>query len=216
MNKDGRTKPLGDPQRLELPSRRCAPVSMAFVTDSPQTASWFYYITTLVDRFSKSVNPVPSRRTDTAIDVSNCFFDNIFWLHGLPDSGVSDRYPRFTSKFRSHLMCCCGIQLKMSTSRHPQTDGSTEIKNRMCVSPRRLGNITHYNRMRILFSKIGLDVNVSFPSRSRLAAKVPAREFFKPCRRPPSISLWVPGFTRSFFEDHYLFPKTSSGATGDL
>lgn len=130
-NKDNRTKPLGEPQPLELPTRRWGSVSMDFVTHLPPTKSGFDCITTFVDRFSKRVRFVASRGTDSATDVADCFFTNIFRLHGLPDSIVSNRDPKFTSKFWSHLMLCCGIQLKVSTSRHPQTDGSTEIMNRM-------------------------------------------------------------------------------------
>jgi hypothetical protein len=55
----------------------------------------------------------------------------VFKLHGLPDEIVSDRDPKFTSKFWQTLMDLYGIKLKMSTSRHPQTDGSSEIMNRM-------------------------------------------------------------------------------------
>ena len=49
----------------------------------------------------------------------------------MPDSIVSDRDPKFTSKFWKRLMELCGVKLKMSTSRHPQTDGASEIMNRM-------------------------------------------------------------------------------------
>lgn len=131
LNKDGRAKPFGEPQPLELPDRRWGSVAMDFITHLPTTKSGYDCITTFVDRFSKRIHLVASNGTDTAIDVANCFFDDIFRLHGIPDSIVSDRDPKFTSKFWSHLMNRCGIQLKMSTSRHPQTDGSTEIMNRM-------------------------------------------------------------------------------------
>ena len=49
----------------------------------------------------------------------------------MPDSIVSDRDPKFTSDFWKTLMNICGVNLKMSTSSHPQTDGSSEIMNRM-------------------------------------------------------------------------------------
>ena len=51
--------------------------------------------------------------------------------HGIPDSIVSDRDPKVTSNFWERLLELCGITLKMSTSRHPQTDGSSEVMSRM-------------------------------------------------------------------------------------
>lgn len=131
QNKDGRSKPLGEPQPLELPNRRWGSISMDFITHLPTTSSGYDCITTFVDRFSKRVRLVPSLSTDSATGLADCFLTHIFRLHWLPDSLVSYRDPKFTSRFCKHLMHCCGIQLKMSTSRHPQTDGSTEIMNRM-------------------------------------------------------------------------------------
>lgn len=98
---------------------------MDFVTHLPPMDNRYDCITTFFDRFSKRVRLIPSKCSDTAEDVAKCFFDNIFKVHGLPDSIVSDQDSNFTSRFRSILMDHCGIKLKMSTSRHPNTDGST-------------------------------------------------------------------------------------------
>ena len=84
-----------------------------------------------MDRLSKRVHFIPSKDSDTAVDVANSFFKNMFPYHGMPDSIVSDRDPKFKSKFWKRLMQLLGVQLKMSTSRHPQNDGSSEIMNRM-------------------------------------------------------------------------------------
>jgi hypothetical protein len=58
-------------------------------------------------------------------------YGNDFKLHGLPDEIVSDRDPQFSSKFWRALMDICDVKLKISTSRHPKTDSSSEIVNRM-------------------------------------------------------------------------------------
>ena len=82
-----------------------------------------------MDRATKRVHFIPSRSTDSATDVSEAFFNNVFRYHGLPDTIVSDRDPKFTSHFWKHLMDLCGV--KLFSSNHPQTDGSSEIMNRM-------------------------------------------------------------------------------------
>jgi hypothetical protein len=47
----------------------------------------------------------------------------------MPESIVSDRDPIFTSRFWKELAAATGTQLRMSSSYHPQTDGTTERVN---------------------------------------------------------------------------------------
>src|SRR5687768_2324595 len=62
--------------------------------------------------------------------LAQLFFDNIFKLHGLPTSIMSDRDPRFTSEFWTTLFGFTKTKLSMSTANHPHTDGQTERANR--------------------------------------------------------------------------------------
>ncbi len=55
---------------------------------------------------------------------------DIFRLHGVPKSVVSDRDPRFISDMWQAFLKQLGTTLSMSTADHPQTDGQPEVVNR--------------------------------------------------------------------------------------
>ncbi|CAI7818850.1 unnamed protein product [Closterium sp. NIES-53] len=59
------------------------------------------------------------------------FFDRIITIHGIPTTLISDRDPKFTSKFWKELMGLLGTKLAMSSAYHPQTDGQTERLNQV-------------------------------------------------------------------------------------
>ena len=57
------------------------------------------------------------------------FWDNVWKLHGLPESVVSDRGPQFAAELTKELNRMLGIKTKLLTAFHPQTDGQTERMN---------------------------------------------------------------------------------------
>ncbi len=103
---------------------------MDFIVELPKTPDGYDTIVVFVDRLSKMVHLQPTKTTATAIDIANIFFETIFRLHGLPWVIVSDRDPKFTSKFWKMLFKLTDTKLAMSTAFHPQTDGQTERANR--------------------------------------------------------------------------------------
>ncbi|WOH05987.1 hypothetical protein DCAR_0625410 [Daucus carota subsp. sativus] len=54
------------------------------------------------------------------------YLKEIVVRHGVPVSIVSDRDPRFNSRFWKNFQECLGTKLNMSTAYHPQTDGQSE------------------------------------------------------------------------------------------
>ncbi|GJU43079.1 retrotransposable element Tf2 [Tanacetum coccineum] len=56
----------------------------------------------------------------------NSFMDNLYQLHGLPKTIVSDKDKVFTSLFWKSLFQMLKVELKMSSAYHPQTNGQTE------------------------------------------------------------------------------------------
>jgi hypothetical protein len=103
-------------------------VSMDFMVSLPPSRG-FDAIMVVVDRFSKMAHFIPTKDEATAQKTRRLFFSHIFKHHGLPKDIVSDRDPKFTSKFWQALWKQMGSELKMSTLFRPQTDGQTERVN---------------------------------------------------------------------------------------
>ena len=57
------------------------------------------------------------------------FRDNVWKLHGLPESMISDRGLQFAVGLTKELNKMLGIETKLSTAYHPKTDGQTERTN---------------------------------------------------------------------------------------
>jgi hypothetical protein len=104
---------------------------MDFITQLPVTKKGYDAIAVFVDRLTKMVHFAPTYTDCSAIDVARLFNDTVFKHHGLPSKLISDRDPRFTSKFWTELTRLLGTKLKMSAASHPQTDGQTERSNRV-------------------------------------------------------------------------------------
>lgn len=84
----------------------------------------------VVDRLSKYAHFIAISHPYTAMDFAQIFMDNIYKLHGMPQTIVCDRNPVFTSTFWKGLFLHQGTKFNMSSSYHPQTDGQTEVVNR--------------------------------------------------------------------------------------
>ncbi|KAE8958889.1 hypothetical protein PF008_g30921 [Phytophthora fragariae] len=93
---------------------------MDFIFGLPPDAEGRTGVLVFVDRFTKMVHLIPVSDMVTAAEAAAHFIDCVFRHHGLPESIVSDRDPRFTSAFWSSLFQLLGTKLSMSTAAHPE------------------------------------------------------------------------------------------------
>jgi len=75
------------------------------------------------DRLSKMTYFVATTEGTSAEKLARLFQDNMWKLYGLLESIVSDREPQFAAKLTKELNKMLGIETRLLTAFHPQTDG---------------------------------------------------------------------------------------------
>lgn len=89
----------------------------------------------------------------TAVKVADLFARMICRLQGMPKSIVSERDPIFLSRFWLELFRLSGTKLRMSSAYHPQSDGQTEVVNKVLqqylrcfvhTHPKKWGSYLHW------------------------------------------------------------------------
>lgn len=91
----------------------------------------FDAILVVVDQLSKYAHFMALKHPYSIRTVDEVFAKEVVGLHGIPISVVSDRDPLFLSIFWKELYKMQGTQLKMSIAYHLETDGQTEVVNRI-------------------------------------------------------------------------------------
>ncbi|WVZ24011.1 hypothetical protein V8G54_002555 [Vigna mungo] len=119
-------RPGGMLQQLDIPQWKWDSISMDFVTHLPRSSKGHDSIWVIVDRLTKSAHFLPINLRMSMEKLAELYIREILRLHGVPNSIVSDRDPRFTSRFWQLLQEALGSRLRMSSAYHPQTDGQTE------------------------------------------------------------------------------------------
>ena len=103
---------------------------MDIITHLPVSDNGFSSCVVFIDRLSKMAHFVPATASLDSERLARLFVNNIFRLHGMPKSIVSDRDSCFMSRFWKSVFEILSTKLLYSSAYHPQTDGQTERSNR--------------------------------------------------------------------------------------
>ena len=124
--------------RAEMPAEKLRPnqipeklwqhILVDFITKLPVSKD-HDSILVVCDRFSKMSHFVVTTEKITAERLARMFRNNIWKLHGLPESMISDRKLQFVAELIRELNKILGIETKLSMAYHPETDGQMERTN---------------------------------------------------------------------------------------
>ena len=109
----------------DIPNGVWETITMDFIVDLP-CSKGYNSILTVVDRHSKAIILSPCHKTITAEQTSQLLLDNVWKQMGFPLTIISDQGPQFAAQTIQELWRKLGIQQKLSTAFHPQTDRELE------------------------------------------------------------------------------------------
>ncbi|QRV73872.1 Retrotransposable element Tf2 protein [Ceratobasidium sp. AG-Ba] len=121
-------KQYAPPKPLPIPQKPWEDIAYDFIVKLPESQG-MDSILVVIDRFSRQAHFIPCLESTNAEGVADLFIKEVWKLHGLPKTTVSDRGATFNSQFLKALYTKLGINPKFSTAFHPETDGITERTN---------------------------------------------------------------------------------------
>lgn len=131
LNKGEHVASPGLLEPIPIPEGAWELITMDFIVGLPKSDGK-EVILTVVDKLTKYAHFISLSHPFKAREVATEFLNTVYKLHGLPKGIITDRDPILTSNFGKELMEKLGIQLKLSTAYHPQTDGQSERVNQ-CI-----------------------------------------------------------------------------------
>ena len=124
--------------RVEMPAERLRPnkilekpwqyISVDFITKLLMSKG-HDLILVVCDKFPKMSHFVVTTEKTMVEGLVRLFRDNVWKLHGLPESVILDIGPQFAAGLTKELNKMLGIETKLSMAYHPYTDSQTERTN---------------------------------------------------------------------------------------
>lgn len=106
-------------QPLEPAGLPWTDIQVDFVSGLPLSNSGNDSCLVVIDRFTKMFHVIACNKNVTAVQFADMFLENIFRIHGLPNSIVSDRDKLFTSNFWKEFTESVAIRLRLTSGYHP-------------------------------------------------------------------------------------------------
>ncbi|KAI0992351.1 hypothetical protein K3495_g15835, partial [Podosphaera aphanis] len=114
---------------LPIPERFHCELSIDFMTDLPiKKKGDPSFLMVITDRLLKSVT-LEAMNTMNAEECAERFVQCHYRFHGFPKALTSDRGSNWVGDFWKRLCKRSGIEQRLSTAYHPETDGATERMN---------------------------------------------------------------------------------------
>lgn len=101
---------------------------MDFIVKLP-ISQGFDSVMVVVDHFLKTSHFIAAKESWNAEQLAGSFINQVFRMHGLPNTVVSDRGTTFMSNFWTSVLRQLCINPAPLTVFHPQTDGQVERIN---------------------------------------------------------------------------------------
>jgi hypothetical protein len=164
----------------------------------------FLVILVVIDRFTKYGHFIPLAHPYTVSTVAQLFLANIFKLHGMPTTIVSDHYPTFTSSFWHELFNLQSISLAFSSAYHPRSDGQTEALNK-CLET----CLRYYVGAKLKSWSVWLPLaewwyNTSHHSATNITSFEAVYSY-----KPPALLFYVSGTSANLAVDSFLRDRTT-------
>ena len=105
-----------------------AHISVDFITKLPLAQGYNLFLV-VVNRLTKMVHFIPTTEKMSAEGLARLFRDNVWKLHRLSKSIISDRGPQFVAGIMQELNRMLGIESKLLMAFYSQTDGQIERIN---------------------------------------------------------------------------------------
>jgi transposase InsO family protein len=142
------THPIRAPLQPIYPKLEALPfetIALDFITKLPESEGSDSILTVVDHDCTKAAIFIPCREEITAEETAGLYVRHVFTRYGLPSRIISDRDPRFASKFTRELCHILGISQNISTAYHPRTNGQSEAKNKWVEQHLRF-YINHYQK----------------------------------------------------------------------
>ena len=129
LNKHATVLPEGAISPLPIPKEPFTFLAIDFAGPFPADGK-SNLIFVIMDCFSGYTYLVPVAKTIDAKQAALIMINRIFTVHGFPNSIVSDRDSKLTSRFWQQLMKNIQVDMNMATAYHHQTNGQVERRIR--------------------------------------------------------------------------------------